>query len=147
MENSPKRLCYVILNLWIWTWFRYFNRQKNIIIWNDNWYSNETGRWNSSDHGNRLYNMWMYGEIGDEFHYILQCCVIYIFLSVILLFFVFFLVFCFFLSFFFISFSLYVKLRTFCTTDSTMIFVRNIYTWNFEFRLRITIICLHISAH
>jgi hypothetical protein len=28
-----------------------------------------------------------------------------------------------------------------------MIFVRNIYTWNFEFRLRITIFCLHISAH
>jgi hypothetical protein len=28
-----------------------------------------------------------------------------------------------------------------------MIFVRNIYTWNFEFRLRITIICLNISAH
>ena len=44
------------------------------------------------------------GEIGDEFHYILQCCVIYIFLSVSLVFFVFVL---FLLFFFFLVFSFY----------------------------------------
>jgi hypothetical protein len=33
----------------------------------------ETGRWNGNDHGNRLCNICMDAEIGDEFHYILQC--------------------------------------------------------------------------
>jgi hypothetical protein len=33
----------------------------------------ETGRWNGIDHGNRLCNICTDAEIGDEFHYILQC--------------------------------------------------------------------------
>ena len=73
MENSSKGLCYKLfepyLDILIYknriTFCKFRTGNHRLPI--------KTGRWNGIDHGNRLCNFGTDAEIGDEFHYILQC--------------------------------------------------------------------------